>query len=227
MGYSYFQGYYFSKPTIMSGKDIPTNKLSHFKILQEVRQPSFSYEHVENMIKQDLSLSYKLLKYINSAAFGLKTKVNSLRQALTLLGKSGIIKWLFLVALKGLGEDKPNELFVTAICRGTLCELLAIKIGLSERGSDLFLLGTFSLIDAFLDKPMDEILTELSIPQDIKAALLGEPSMIRDIFSAAILYEQGNWEELSLVVSKLKLDVEEIPKIYLESLKLSSQILAD
>lgn len=225
MGYSYFQGYFFSKPIILSGKDIPAHKLTYFQILQEINKPIFSFDAIEKLIKTDVSLSYKLLKFINSSSFGFRTQIHSLNQALILLGKNGIIKWLSLVALKSLGEDKPSELFVTAICRGNLCELLANKVCLHNRSSDLFLMGMLSLIDAFLDQPLESILAELPIPQDVKDALLGESSKLRDIYETAVSYEQGQWQKLVNTASKLNLEVKDMISIYLESIELTNRII--
>ena len=149
MGYSYFQGYFFSKPLIVASRDIPSFKLTYIKILQEIHKPEIDFDQLEKLIKTDVSLSYKLLKFINSLAFGFYSEIRSIKQALTILGEKEIRKWLSLISLQSVGKNKPDELMITALCRARFCELIASRVGLGDRSSDLFLLGMFSVIDAF------------------------------------------------------------------------------
>lgn len=225
MGYSYFQGYFFSRPIIVSGRDIPSNKLIYLQLLKELHSQEFDFDHIEGLFKKDVSLSYKLLKFINSANFSFRTEINSIKQALIMLGKKGISKWLSLVALKGIGEDKPDELLVTAICRAIFCELIASKVGLANQRSDLFLMGMFSLIDAFLDQPLSTILTELPISKEIKNALLGEQSLFQAVYQLVLFYEKGDWENLHEMTVQLGLDEAEVIGFYIESLEMANRML--
>lgn len=224
-GYSYFQGYFFSKPVIISGRDIPGYKLTYFQLLKDLYSQEFEFDHIENIIKRDVSLSYKLLKYINSAIFCFRSEINSIKQALVVLGQKGIKKWLTLVALKGIGREKPDELLITAICRALFCESIAPKIDLSNRSSDLFLMGMFSLIDAFLDQQLSTILNELPISKEIKNALLGEQSEFKNVYDLVLFYEKGDWENLLVITEKLKLSETEIMECYIQSLEMVNQIL--
>ena len=115
MGYSFFQGYFFSKPLIVSGRDIPSFKLTYIKILQEVHKPEIDFDQLEKLIKTDVSLSYKLLKFINSLAFGFYSEIRSIKQALVILGRK--LKMAFPDLTQGIGENKPDELMITALCR--------------------------------------------------------------------------------------------------------------
>jgi EAL and modified HD-GYP domain-containing signal transduction protein len=92
MGYSYFQGYFFSKPLILSGKDIPSFKIIYLKILQEINRQDLDYDRLEDYVKMDVSLSYKLLKFINSLSFGFRNEIRSIKQALVLLGQKELSK---------------------------------------------------------------------------------------------------------------------------------------
>lgn len=224
MGYTFFQGYFFSKPVIVSRKDIPSFKLTYLKILQEINKPELDFDKIEKLIKRDVSLSYKLLKFINSLGFGFRSEIRSIKQALVLLGKKEISKWLSLISLKGIGENKPDELIVTAICRAEFCELIASRIGLKHRSSDLFLMGMFSLIDAFLDRPLADILAELPISEDIKHALLGGENRFREVYELILSYETGDWDMLSKKASNLDLVEKEVKAFYLRSLEASNQI---
>jgi len=224
MGYSYFQGYFFSKPDIISGRDIPGFKLTYFQLLRDINKGVIDFDQLEKLIKRDISLSYMLLKYINSSAFIFRSKIHSIKQALTLLGRNGVIQWFSLVALKSISEDKPGELIVTAISRAIFCELIAQKAGMKERSSDLFLIGMFSLIDAFLDQPLLVALQELPISDEIKNALLGEKSKFREVYDLILLYEKGEWEKIRVAAEKLQLGEEEVIEAYSKALDMTSKI---
>ncbi len=224
MGYTYFQGYFFSKPVIVRGKDIPTYKMNYFQLMRIINKPDFDLESVEKLIRNDVALSYKLLRFINSAVFYLKSEIRSIKHALTLLGRKGTIKWISLIALKMIGEDKPNELIITALCRATFCELLSAKVGFKDRSSDFFLLGMFSLIDAFLDQPLENILTDLPISEESKEALLGNDSPFKDPYDLMIAYEKGDWERFHTLAGKLNLDEKEVVDFYVNSLDMANKI---
>ncbi|MHB8126502.1 MAG: EAL and HDOD domain-containing protein [Desulfitobacteriaceae bacterium] len=218
MGYSYFQGYYFSKPIIVSGKEIPQNKLNHFKLIQEINRLEVNLDQLEEIIKGDISLSYKLLKFINSAVFGLNSKVNSIRHALTLLGILEVRKWASLISLKSMGEDKPDELVVLSLVRARFGENIAQILGMQKQAPDIFLLGLLSMIDAFLDRPIVDILKELPISEVVKAALLGSDNQFRDIYELILSYEKADWKKFSEYALKLRLDETLIPNLYLKAL---------
>jgi len=113
LGYSYFQGYFFSKPTVFKGKDIPSNITNKFNLLNAINEENFNIKKIENIIKIDVSFSYKLLKYINSASFGFKAEINSIKQALVLLGKEELTKWISIAIINTIGENK-NEAIVSS-----------------------------------------------------------------------------------------------------------------
>ena len=219
IGYSFFQGYFFSKPTVMTRKDIPKFKLHYLNILQEVNRPAMDFGRLGEYIKQEISLSYKLLRYINSAFFGLRNKITSLKQALVLLGEREIKNWISLVALAGMGEDKPEELAIQAIVRAKFCQSLGPHVGLRQKAEDLFLLGLLSLIDAFLDRPLEEILREIPVDDEIKNTLLGGDSSLANIFDFVIAYEKGEWEKLAK--HRLPLTLNEVlrPRLYLAAVE--------
>src|SRR6056297_1056754 len=223
-GYSYFQGYFFSKPQVIEGKDIPGYKLNYLEILQEVHSRDFEYSNIENIIKRDMSLSYKLLKFINSAAFGFTSKIHSIKQALTLLGIREFRKWISLMALSGMGDDKPEELVATSIIRARFAEDLALKTGMKEISSDLFLMGMFSLIDAFVDKPINVILGELNLDDSIKDALIGQQGPLTDYYTLMLLHEKGNWESMESLANKLSLDEESISLSYLQAVEWANRV---
>nr|WP_092072337.1 HDOD domain-containing protein [Dendrosporobacter quercicolus]NSL48579.1 HDOD domain-containing protein [Dendrosporobacter quercicolus DSM 1736]SDM40365.1 EAL and modified HD-GYP domain-containing signal transduction protein [Dendrosporobacter quercicolus] len=217
-GYSYFQGYFFSKPVIIARKGIPFGRLAAFQLLKTVNSTVLDLSQVEAVIKEELAFSYQLLKYINSSAFGLREEVRSIRHALILLGQRELQKWSSLIALREMGQDKPPELIRATQLRAHFGELIARQLKLGPASADAFLAGQLSLMDAVLDQPMDEILTELPLKKEIKAALLGDSNIYRDILNLCIAYERAEWNEIFCCAEKLGLDEAELPGLYLNAL---------
>lgn len=221
-GYTYFQGNFFSKPTIIPGKDLPGYKLHYFRIIQEINRPEISFERLEELIKKEISLSYKLFRYINSAFFGLKNKVHSIKHAMALLGEKEVKKWLSFITLASIGEDKPEELAVQAIIRARFCESLAPHVGLPSRADGLFLMGMFSLLDAFLDRPLSDLLMEIPLDTDIKKALLGEENRFGELYQCVLAYERGEWGKLSEHGKKFKITEALLSQLYLGAVEWAS-----
>jgi len=224
MGFSYFQGYFFARPEIVAGRDIPGYKLNYMQILREVHKPDADFGELEEIVKRDVSITYKLLRFINSAAFGFAKKIQSIKQAISLLGLKEFRKLVSLVALSGMGDDKPEELVLTSMSRARFCELIAPRIGMKDRSSDLFLTGMFSMIDAFIDQPMEEILNDLPLSEAIKTALLGGENLYRTALETAMSYERGDWDSLGLLNKQLGLGENEFPHIFQSSIRWASRI---
>ena len=225
MGYTYFQGYFFSKPQIIKAKDIPANKLTYMNILCEINKPDVGFDTIEEIIKRDVSLSFKLLKFINSTFFGLGVKVESIKRALVLLGIDEIKKWTSLIALAGLADDKPQELLTTSLVRAKHCEFIAEKIGLKEQLQKSFFLGLFSLIDALIDRPMDDILKDLPLADEIKDALMGEKNLLADVYGLATAYEQADWKGINACAQQLNIAEEDLPGLHFNALKWANEVL--
>ena len=217
-GYSLFQGYFFSKPAILIAKDIPTFKAHYFQLLKEIHRAGTDLNKLDQIIRQDVALTYKLLRYINSAFFGLPHKIKSVKQALVLLGEKTIKNWISFVALASMAVDKPEELLVLTIVRARFCEMLAPYFNLADRKDDSFLMGLFSLIDGFLDRPLSQILAEIPIDDPIKLALLGEPSRLGEIYKYSLSYEKAAWGDLQKPIVTPDEDATPL-SLYLEALK--------
>lgn len=221
-GYAYFQGYFFGQPVIKEGKILTGNRLACLQLLQEVHRPELSVERVEEAIKKDAALTYRLLQFINSAWFGLKREVDSIHHALVLLGPPEIRRWLALVSLRTMAADKPNELMIQALIRARMAEELAQNLGMQKASSDLFLMGMFSVLDALLDRPMEEILAKLPIKPEITSALLGEPGQFRDVLDMIRAFERANWGTFSEHAAGLNLREESVQSVFQHSVKWAS-----
>ncbi|MFQ5598123.1 MAG: EAL and HDOD domain-containing protein [Nitrospiria bacterium] len=223
MGYSYFQGYYFSKPTILSTKDIPEFKLHYLQILQEIHRPELDYHELEEIIKREMSLSYKLLRYINSAFFGWRVEISSINHALVLLGENEVKKWASLMALANMAEGKADELVIQAIVRAKFSESLGPILDLEARSQDLFLMGMFSLIDGIIDRPLAEVLGKIPIAEDIKTALIEREGRLGEVYKLVLAYERGDWEKLKDLCKKLGMDEAGFSQFYMQAIDWGSQ----
>lgn len=219
MGYSYFQGYFFCKPSVVSGKNLPGYKANYLHILQEINRPELEFSQIEEIIRRDVSLSYKLLKFINSSVFGFRQRISSLRQALTLLGQQEVTKWISLIVLKGVGDDKPGELILRSLIRARFAESLAAAKMPKPQAANAFLMGMFSHIDVLLDRPISEILDEIPLDDTIKNALLEKElnsfSLLHQLIQT---YEMGDWEAYSGYAQQLGIEERDVLKSYRESL---------
>ena len=227
LGYSYFQGYFFSRPEILRRHDIPPNKLNYLRLLQAANQADMDIQSVAERVKAEASISYRLLRYLNSSAFFLASEVHSIPHALSLLGERGIRRWVSLVAVACMADDKPQELVMLPLIRARFCELLAPRAGLASVSNDLFLLGLLSAIDAILDMTMADILNELKIRGDIRDALLGTKNGLRDVFDVALLYEMARWEELDAAAQHVHIQSDDVPEQFMEAVDWSKRILTD
>ncbi|MDR3288500.1 MAG: HDOD domain-containing protein [Peptococcaceae bacterium] len=227
MGYHYFQGYYFSKPAIFTGNTMPANKAYHFQLLQKVYDETTSFEQLEVIFKNDPALSFQLLKFINSSFFAFSNRITSLRQALALLGFNELKKWTTLVSLQYLCQDKPNELMITSIIRAKFAESIAFKITHDlQSAAQAFLVGMFSLLDAFLDQPMTDILNQLPLADNIKSVLLGgSDSLLSGVYQLITAYEQADWDHCSHYCQAINFPEHELPGLYAEALDSSSNLL--
>lgn len=219
IGYEYFQGYFFQKPVIVAGKEIKGYKLNILEIMKALNEPEIDIDEVEEVIKRDVGLTYKLLRFINSASLGVVQTVSSVRHAINLIGLIEFKKWVTMMLMIRLGEDKPDALMRHSIVRATFCESLAQHLPSSPYpGSDYFLLGLFSLIDAYLDRPMKEIVAELPVDKHLKTALQGGVPVLRAGLDLLCAIEKSNWWDIVDICGKYGIDEDRIGNIYVESM---------
>jgi len=211
-GFIYFQGYFFRRPEMIQTRDMPAHRLHYLRMLQEVSRPELDVMGLERLIKAEASICYRLLRYLNSAVFGLKNEIHSVRHALSLLGEREVRRWVRLVAAVGAGQDKTTDLLLSALVRARFGELLAPHVPHGE--SDLFLLGLLSLIDAMLEMPMAEVLDRVPLDQETKAVLLGKPSLLRPVYQLILAHESGEWEAAAQLSQSLHVSSEDLAGYY-------------
>ena len=216
MGFDYFQGYFFCKPQTLKTKDLAPSKVSLLQIMAEANKEAFSFQELEKLIARDISLSFKLLSYINSAYFRRVQEISSIKQAIVLLGEKEIRRFISLIAMAKLASDKPDELIRESIIRARLCEQLG-ELGAGMDESELFTLGLFSLIDAILDDSMTNIMERLPFSGDIKSALTERKGSLADYLTLVSCYDTGNWGEASELVTKMGVDEKKLPEYYMDA----------
>lgn len=225
MGFEYFQGYFFCKPELIKGKKIADSQFSLLRIMAEVNKADFDFDSIETLIAPDIGLSYKLLRYINSAYFAKANAIESIKQALVYMGESEIRRFISLVAMDGLATGKPDELVRTACIRGKFCELMSTESPLGASPNELFTLGMFSLIDAIVDQAMDQVMEELPLSNRIKRALTKRQGDLAVFLALVETYEKGDWAHVAQLSNILKIGENHLPGLYLEACHWSTNLL--
>lgn len=191
LGFDYFQGYFLSRPNIVQGRQLPPNRLAVLQLLARLQDPQADAGDIERLVAQDVALSYKLLRYINSAFFALPKKIESIRQAVIYLGTRAIRTWVSLLVVAGL-DDKPAALVAQAMQRARMCELLAQRARRPQPDA-YFTVGLFSLLEALLDAPLESILDTLPFSDGIRDALLRQEGPYGEALACVIAYERGHF----------------------------------
>jgi len=224
LGYHLFQGYYFCRPTTFSGGALSARRLAYARLLAALNKTNVSVNSIEDLIKHDASLTYRVLRCINSAAFGIRREIQSIRQALVLLGLDQVRKWASVWALAGLNGGASSELVTMAILRARSCELVATKVRGADDASEYFLLGLCSLLEAMLGQPMATAVVELPLSDHVRGALLGEENAARSILDAVIAHERGEWDNAIRITRSLSVPDDTLPVAYADSLKWAREL---
>lgn len=190
-GFQYFQGYYFCKPRILEGKTVPTSQMTVLLLIAQLQNPEVSFEEIDRLLKGDVGLAHRVLKIVNSAQYGLRRKLNSIKDALIYLGLRFMRMWASLIALAGMSHG-PKEMLVTTLVRARMCELLAESSGKTPV-DPYFLVGLLSALDVLLGRPLEELLRELPISEDVRAALLRQEGDMGAALNCALAQERGEW----------------------------------
>ncbi len=218
LGYELFQGYFFSKPLVQTIHRTAPAAVACLRMLQVIAEEDFTFEDLNEIVKSDVSISYRILRLVNSPLFSFRPNINSTLHALTLLGRNHIRRFMSILAVNVLGAQKPSELVQTSVIRARLAEQIAAPAGFSTRTSEFFLAGLFSLIDALMDRPMHDLMSDLPVCADVKTALLGGENPIRRTLDMIVAYETANWPGLETSAASLGLDPNILPRLYTSSL---------
>lgn len=225
MGFDLFQGFFLSRPKLIKGRHVTENRQAIMQLLAQLNDPSADLAEIETLISHDPVLSYKLLKLINSAAFNLVTEIDSLRQAITLLGIHQIRSWVTLLAMSNI-SNKPLELSVTSMCRAHFCQLLGLGVSGQTRADTHFTVGLLSTLDAFMDSPLEDLLEKISLNSALVDALLRHEGCEGKVLQIAISYERGEWDDIDWgYLNSKNITAPELATMYTESLSRTNRTL--
>ncbi len=225
MGFTYFQGYFFCRPEIIKGKQISTNQISLIRIMAEVNSPDFDISKVEKLIARDVNLSFKLLKYMNSAYFKRMKEISTIREALFLMGTDEVKKFVTLMAISQMNASKPDAIIYTSAFRGKFCELCCRLSSRNDCPEELFTLGIFSLIDAILDQTMESIMKQLPLAPRIKEALVERKGCMAGYIRLTEAYELADWTTASEYSRILEINEKELPAMYIDACSWSAEVI--
>lgn len=218
LGCNYFQGFFFNKPNIVSGKRVNVNQTAAIQLLNTVNNPDVEFEDLAKVISLDVGLSYKLLHYINSAFFALPNKVSSINHAISYLGLKEIKRWTNILTLASL-SNKPEAVMQNALIRGKMCEELAALTG--NKSENFFLIGILSNLDCLLDMTPAEALAQLPLADEIVSAILDKQGLGGEALSCVIGYE--HWDISSIAFKDV--DQTMIGDIYIQSINWAKDVM--
>lgn len=218
-GYSYFQGYYFSKPTTVTANIIPPNKMNYLQLISEINSEEINFDNLGNIIERDVAFSYEMLKLANSAMYYPVSRIKSIRQAITFLGEEGLKKWVYISVLRKIGNFKDNELVDISMIRSKVLEQICDILRLNRRKSEFMTLGMISMLDVLLGIPIDVILEQVAVSDEIRASLFNENNqdIMSKCFKLILAYEKGNWVEVTRISKEVGIKTAYIAEMYYQS----------
>ena len=225
LGVKLFQGYWFAKPQLVEGQSIRPSQAIILRLIDLVRKQASTPE-IEELLKHDPSLSFNLLRFINSAGFGMRTEVTSFRHAVMLLGLNRLFKWAALLMTTSQLGDKPPAIGTTAVVRGRLMELLATEAGMTDDVDNAFVVGVFSLLDAMLGMPTEAAIHSVQLPAKVTDALLQHHGALAPLLELTVACETGDDEAFARSASQLGLNSNQVNWAHLQALAWAETLTA-
>jgi len=217
LGFDYFQGYFFCKPDLVKGEHTPSCRTLTLRLLARIQDPEIEFKELADLIAQDVSFSYRILRYINSAQFSYSRKIESIQSAATMIGLQRIKTWLTILVMAQI-DDKPYELLLTSLIRARMCEILGKDAG--QPGSSAFTTGLFSTLDALTDQPLENVLSSLPLADEINQALLKHEGTLGQLLGLVLAYESGDWDTVEATL----IEGATPRKAYLEAVEWAGQL---
>jgi EAL and modified HD-GYP domain-containing signal transduction protein len=221
IGYTYFQGYFFAKPVILSTNIIPPAKLNQMQLIKSinVKEPDFGV--LAAIIERDPAYAYEILRIVNTMFFDRGTRIKSIRQALVRIGLDELRKWCYIAVLRNMAEGKHNEAINFCMVRARFLELFSQIIGMGNSKSEFMTVGVLSMLDVLSGFPLERILAETPISDKVKDTLLHREndSKMAKSYYLLLEYEKGYWENVNRLAEDLQVDIKEITRIYFAAIR--------
>jgi len=218
MGFDMFQGYYFSRPKIVTGRKISGNQISIVQLANKLHQPNVEVSKLTELISHDVALSYKLLRYVNSAMYGFEREITSIDETVFILGLDTLVRLVHVVMAGSFSEDSTHIL-ESALVRALMCEAMALELGKKSEKGTYFMMGLFSRLDALLGVPLTEALEDLPIGEDVKQALLDGSGELGKVLSMVVDYCEGDISD----VPAAPVDSKRLMEFYLDVVPMARQ----
>lgn len=222
-GFSFFEGYFFRKPEMMCARGVRSNRAVYLRLLGAISKPSLDWKELEEIVKSDPTLYFRLLRYLNSAIFGLQSEVKTVRQALAILGENEIRRWCWLSGMLEMSNSKPSDLALAALVRGRFAELISANVAPGR--SDLFQVGLLSLMDAILEIPMREVLEGLPLDEEARDVLLENDGPLSPLYQLIVAVEAGAWPKIAALSYRLKIKQDFIAQCQWDAMEWAQSIV--
>ncbi len=225
LGFSYFQGYFFSRPEKIRIREIDSAKVNLVNLLTEVNKKTTTVQKIEEIFMRDVAMAYKLLRYINSSYFYRLNRIDSVAHAVTYLGENELRRFIILVLISELASDKPGELVRLALVRAKMAELLALETPLKSKVDEVFLLGLFSLLEALLDTTIDYICEQLSLSEPLQNALISGSGPYAPFLNLVLSYEKRDKPACLEATGRIGVPAGKLAAMYLEAITFTHSVL--
>ena len=227
MGFTYFQGYFFSKPEKIEIKELSSVKVNLLRLLAEVTRKETTMEKLREIISVDIAISYKLMRFLNSAYFYRLQEVKTVKHAIAYLGEKELRRFVLLVVVSELASEHPGELTRLALVRAKFCELLAEASPHSASSGELFIMGLFSLLDTMLGTPMTRVMDRLPISRPVKDALTNQSGTMATFLKIAVAFERNQQKKIVSLIRELRISGtgRTITEAYMTAVKYANGLL--
>ncbi len=226
MGFDYFQGYFLAHPEVVRHRTIESSQTTLLELLSASASINVDFDKVNAILQRDVSLTFLLLRFINNPMFNKRHKINSLKHALTYMGEVEVKKFIALLALANLSKGQPTELMQMSLVRAKFCELVSLALKQRENPPTGFLTGLLSLLDALMEKPMEDLMKKIPVTESVKDALCGKQNLLKDCLLLVKYFESANWGGIKSLSTKHKLKQTLLHAFYNESIKWGRAMLA-
>lgn len=226
LGYSYFQGYFYARPEMSRTKKILPYSQTRRRLMRLLSESEPDFNLIGTLIESDLSFSYEVLRLANSAYYGLRRPITSVRRAVVTLGLEELKKWMYITFISGVDDGKPGEIVLTSMTRSRFMENLAVRSGHAEMKYTAMTVGMFSLLDVLLDRPMAEAIADMNFPPQVARVLCGGAGdgFLAVCYQIALSYEQGLWPEAVRLAGDLGIPSETLQTSYMDALRWVKEI---
>ena len=220
MGFTLFQGYFFSKPITLTAKALTPLKVNYLALLKEISsEDEMDFKKLATTIRNDVALSYKLLKLANSAYYSPRSEVRDVKRALAIIGTREVRKWVYMISLMGLSSDKPDEIIRMSMIRGRFLENLNMRWIRAHSNENVFQTGLFSMLDVLMDMSMSDALEGIFLAHEVRSALIVKEGGLYDLLELVISLERSDWDRAAKLAKHLKVDAGNVTEEYLEAVK--------